>query len=134
VITIAPLAPLADKRAEMTQRVSGLVEGGDTSLYDATLLAYKDLEQNGDPEHIRAVVVLSDGEDTSSQQSLSQVTSQIGDIGEEGGNAIKVFTIAFGSGADTTVLSQLAEVTGGRQYSGEPENIRDVYGEIALFF
>jgi Ca-activated chloride channel family protein len=134
VTTITPLAPLADKRAEMIQRVSGLVEGGDTSLYDATLQAYNDLEQNGDPEHIRAVVVLSDGEDTSSLQSLSQVTAAIGDIGEEGGNAIKVFTIAFGSGADTGVLRQLAEVTGGRQYSGEPENIRDVYAEIALFF
>lgn len=89
---------------------------------------------NADPDHIRAMVVLSDGEDTISRSTLSEVLTEVGDVGEEGGNAIKIFTIAYGSGADTGILQQVADPTGGQQYSGDPESINKVYGEIALFF
>ncbi|MCB0194048.1 MAG: VWA domain-containing protein [Anaerolineae bacterium] len=134
VSVLSPLTPLADKREDMVRRVSGIIEGGDTSLYDATLEAYQQIEENGDPEHIRAVVVLSDGEDTSSLRSWQDVLQEIGTNGEEGGNAIKIFTIAFGDGADTTVLQQMAEPTGGKQFTGDPATIDAVYAEIALFF
>ncbi|MCB0208292.1 MAG: VWA domain-containing protein [Anaerolineae bacterium] len=134
VSVLSPLTPLADKREDMVRRVSGIIEGGDTSLYDATLEAYQQIEENGDPDHIRAVVVLSDGEDTSSVRSWQEVLQEIGTTGEEGGNAIKIFTIAFGDGADTTVLQQMAEPTGGKQFTGDPATIDEVYAEIALFF
>lgn len=135
VSVLSPLTPLADKREELVRRVSGIIEGGDTSLYDATLQAYQQLETEGDPDHIRAVVVLSDGEDTSSVRTWQEILQEIGANGEvEGGNSIKIFTIAFGSGADTTVLQQMAEPTGGKQFTGDPATIDDVYAEIALFF
>ncbi|MCB9077218.1 MAG: VWA domain-containing protein [Anaerolineaceae bacterium] len=135
VSVLSPLTPLADKREELVRRVSGIIEGGDTSLYDATLQAYQQLETEGDPDHIRAVVVLSDGEDTSSVRTWQEILQEIGASGEvEGGNSIKIFTIAFGSGADTTVLQQMAEPTGGKQFTGDPATIDDVYAEIALFF
>ena len=135
VSVLSPLTPLADKREELVRRVSGIIEDGDTSLYDAALEAYQQLETDGDPEHIRAVVVLSDGEDTSSVRTWQEVLQEIGANGEEeGGNSIKIFTIAFGSGADTTVLQQMAEPTGGKQFTGDPATIDDVYAEIALFF
>lgn len=134
VTVLSPLTSLADKREELTRRVSGIIEGGDTSLYDATLEAYQELEASGNPDHIRAVVVLSDGEDTSSVRTWQDVLQEIGSQGEEGGNSIKIFTIAFGSGADTTVLQQMAEPTGGRQFTGDPATINEVYAEIALFF
>ncbi|MCB0224198.1 MAG: VWA domain-containing protein, partial [Anaerolineae bacterium] len=135
VSVLSPLTSLADKREELVRRVSGIIEDGDTSLYDAALEAYQQLETDGDPEHIRAVVVLSDGEDTSSVRTWQEVLQEIGANGEEeGGNSIKIFTIAFGSGADTTVLQQMAEPTGGKQFTGDPATIDDVYAEIALFF
>lgn len=134
VSVLTPLTTLADKREELMRRVSGIIEGGDTSLYDATLEAYRQLEESGNPEHIRAVVVLSDGEDTSSIRSWQEVLAEIGTGGEAGGNSIKIFTIAFGSGADTTVLQQMAEPTGGKQFKGDPTTIDEVYAEIALFF
>jgi Ca-activated chloride channel family protein len=132
--TLTPLSPLSDKREETTRRVSAIVEGGDTRLYDATLAAYEMLEQEGNPEHIRAVVVLSDGDDTASQRNLESVMVKAGDIGEEGGNAIKLFTIAYGDDAATDILRQMAESSGGRLYEGDPETIDKVYAEIALFF
>jgi Ca-activated chloride channel family protein len=138
VITLTPLSPLGDKRDEVKRRVSALVEGGDTRLYDASLTAYQDLEANGDPQHIRAVVVLSDGQDTGFRfggHSLEEVLAEIGvGVEQEGGNAIKLFTIAYGDDADIDILKRLAESTGGKQFKGNPTTINQVYAEIALFF
>jgi Ca-activated chloride channel family protein len=134
IITLTDLTAIGDKRQDILTRVSGIVEGGNTKLYDATLLAYKDLEAKADPKHIRGIVVLTDGLDTDSDAALSDVMAVIGAGSEEGGNAIKLFTIAYGSDADKSVLKQLAETTGGQQYDSTPENINKIYAEIATFF
>jgi hypothetical protein len=62
------------------------------------------------------------------------VVAKVGNIGEEGGNAIKLFTIAYGDNASSDILRQMAEPSGGRQYQGDPATIDKVYAEIALFF
>ncbi|MCX7756589.1 MAG: substrate-binding and VWA domain-containing protein [Anaerolineales bacterium] len=134
ITTLTPLTPLGPKRQQVLDSVSGIFETGDTRLYDATLVAYQDLAANGDPNHIRAIVVLSDGADTASTQTLEEVMAQINASAGEGGNAIKIFTIAFGSDADESVLKQIAEPTGGKQYKSSPENIQKIYDEIATFF
>jgi Ca-activated chloride channel family protein len=131
---LTPLSPLAGKRQQVLDSVSGIFEGGNTKLYDATSMAYKDLQQNGDPGHIRAIVVLTDGEDTASIIPLTDVISELVAAQGEGGNSIKLFTIAFGENASTDVLRQLAEPTGGKQYDSSPETIQKVYDEIATFF
>lgn len=141
IIEISPLSELGPKREDVTRRVSGLVETGETALYDAIQDAYTNLEANGDPDSIRAIVVLTDGQDTQSSITLDQLINQFEvTVGEEGGNAIKIFTIAYGDTdaaeqeVDIEVLLQIAEQTGGRQYDGSPTTISEVYEEIALFF
>jgi Ca-activated chloride channel family protein len=134
IITLTELSPVGEKRQNVLNRVSGIVEGGGTRLYDAVLEAYQGLENSGDPNHIRSVVVLSDGEDTESLNYLSDVLNQIGATGEEAGSSIKLFTIAFGEDADKDILKQIAEPTGGKQYDSDPKTINKVYGEIATFF
>jgi Ca-activated chloride channel family protein len=134
LIPLTPLSPLGEKRGDITRRISGLIEGGGTRLYDATYQAYQDLEANGDEKHIRAVVVLSDGMDTDSAISLHQLMNEIGATDEEGGKAIKLFTIAFGGDADVEILNQMAESTGGKQYESDPGSIHEIYAEIATFF
>jgi Ca-activated chloride channel family protein len=133
LVTLTPLTTLGEKRDEVRQRVSGIVERGDTRLYGAVIAAYEELMESGDPKHIRAMVVLSDGEDTISNMNLEQVVAQIGGSSESG-TAPKIFTIAFGSNADREVLQRIAEITGGRQYDGDPETIYEVYRAIATFF
>jgi Ca-activated chloride channel family protein len=132
-VTVSPLSPLGEKRADVTVRVSGIVEGGNTLLYESVRAAYRDLEEQGDPKHIRAMVVLSDGEDTASNISLQTLLDEIDDR-SEAGDATKIFTIAFGGDADRDVLRQIAEITGGQQYEGDPETISEVYARIATFF
>ncbi|HRF48601.1 MAG TPA: VWA domain-containing protein [Anaerolineales bacterium] len=132
-VAMGPLSPLSDVREDLQRRVAAISEDGGTALYDAVGAAVSDLEANGDPDHIRAVVVLTDGEDTESRMDLDALLAQIGQSGE-GGDSIKVFTIAFGGDASTDVLTQIAEATGARMYEGKPEDIDRVYAEIATFF
>jgi Ca-activated chloride channel family protein len=134
LFTLTPLTPIGEKRQSVLDSVSGIFEQGETRLYDAALKAYQDLQVEGDPGHIRAIVVLTDGQDTSSDATLENVIDQIRRSENEGGNAIKVFTIAFGSDADKTVLQEMADPGGGKQYDSSPETIQKIYDEIATFF
>jgi hypothetical protein len=47
---------------------------------------------------------------------------------------VKLFTIAYGDGAETKVLDEIAEAAGGWSGKGNVETIRDVYVEVASFF
>ncbi|HVN54969.1 MAG TPA: VWA domain-containing protein [Anaerolineaceae bacterium] len=134
VHVLTEMTSLGEKRADLVRRVSGLIEGGDTRLYDAVAQSVADLQKNGDPRHIRAVVVLSDGQDTASDLSLDDLLAQLGGGGEDAGNSIKIFTIGYGKDADEKTLKSVAEPSGGREYQGSPENIRQIYSEIATFF
>lgn len=134
IATLTPLTPIGEKRQQVMDSVSGIFEQNNTSLYDATLKAYQDLLVEGDLNHIRAIVVLSDGDDTASIATLDEVIQKIQASEEEGGNAIKVFTIAFGEDASADILKQIAEPSGGKQYDSSPETIQKIYDEIATFF
>jgi Ca-activated chloride channel family protein len=134
ISTLTPLTPIGEKRQQVIDSVSGIFEINNTSLYDAVLHAYDGLEAEGNPDHIRAIVVLSDGEDTASVATLDDVIRKVQASEEEGGNAIKVFTIAFGEDADADILKQIAEPGGGKQYNSSPETIQKIYDEIATFF
>ncbi len=133
MITLTELSALGEKRDDVRRRVSGIIEQGDTRLYDSVLFGLQQLEQSGDPKHIRAVVVLSDGEDTASTVPFDRLMQEIS-ASSESGDATKVFTIAFGSNADRDVLQEIAETTGGQQYDSDPESISEVYAKIATFF
>jgi Ca-activated chloride channel homolog len=59
---------------------------------------------------------------------------QISASGENAGNAVKVFTIAYGNDADSNGLTKIASATGGQEYTGTPQNIQQVYIQISEFF
>ena len=82
----------------------------------------------------KAVIVLTDGRDNTSHRSVNQLVSQITPSGENAGEGIKVFTIAYGSDADVNGLTTVANATGGQEYAGTPKNIRQDYLQISEFF
>ena len=133
ITTLTPLSPLGEKREDVLRRISGITEGGNTSLYDAIETAYEALHAEGDPAHIRGIVVLTDGRDNTSRLPLDQLLQKVGDL-SEGGSAVKVFTIGFGADFDKHILVQIAEATGAKQYDSDPKTIQKVYTEIATFF
>ena len=112
--------------------------GGSTSLYNAIYISLKELAKikAGGEEDVRrqALVLFSDGEDTSSLISFDEVL----ELAKRSETAI--FTIAL-RGADTQskgfheaefVMRQLAQETGGRSFfPSKIDDLNGVYAEIS---
>jgi Ca-activated chloride channel homolog len=129
--------PLAKGRANFMAAIDRSFADGGTALYDAILAACR--PSPGDPRGAaRAVIVLSDGQDTDSVAKLdailAQLRQQMGGEGSAGASPPRLFTIAYGEKADADVLKQLAEAGGGAFFSGTPKDIQAVYAELATFF
>jgi Ca-activated chloride channel family protein len=123
---------LGDARDAAIGRIRGLFADGGTALYDALAAAHTWAAPRAGKGKISAIVVLSDGEDTDSQMQLAELLQKLRSGSEAQG--VRVFTIAYGKGAQTNVLERIAEATHGRSYVGTPENIRTVFREISTFF
>ena len=125
---------VADQRSQAIEAVNGLFPGGGTALYDSIAEAYAYLatQQKAYPDRIAAVIVLTDGEDTESKLKLAGLLAQIQADAER--QSIRVFTIGYGNEADGKILQSIADKTGAKFYKGTPQNIRQVFKEIATFF
>ncbi|MGH3691648.1 MAG: substrate-binding and vWA domain-containing protein [Microbacterium sp.] len=104
-----------------------------TPLYDAILTAYEAMSERAEPGRINAIVVLSDGEDTDSTTSLDSLIAKIGKSTKEGGTdaPVRIFPIAYGSGADTSALQRIADATGGQMFdASDAERIDLVFASV----
>jgi Ca-activated chloride channel homolog len=126
---------------ELETAIRRTAAGGSTSLYNAVYIALKDLKKvvakNADEIRRQAIIVLSDGEDTSSLLPFEEVLdlakrseTAIYTIGlrdnEGGGSGSKLFKEA------EFVLRQLAQQTGGRSFfPNQLTDLNAVYGQIS---
>jgi Ca-activated chloride channel family protein len=115
--------------------------GGSTSMYNAIYIALKDLKKvvARTPDEIRrqAIVVLSDGEDTSSLLPFEEVL----DLAKRSETAIYTIGLRANEGPATTtrgfkeaefVLRQFSQETGGRSFfPNQLADLNTVYGQIA---
>jgi Ca-activated chloride channel homolog len=107
---------------------------GRTRLYDATSQAVADIAARHDARRINAVVLLSDGQDTVNDLSLSELVSQLASHTGAEANTIRVFTIAYGSDAARAVLDDIANASDGKPFAGGTGDIGAVYRSISSFF
>ncbi len=125
-------------QTELESAIQQTAAGGSTSLYNAIYISLKELAKiraQGDEDVRRqALVLFSDGEDTSSLISFDEVL----ELAKRSETAI--FTIAL-RGTDTQskgfheaefVMRQLAQETGGRAFfPAKIDDLNGVYAEIA---
>jgi len=124
---------LADARTRLVSAVEGAIADGGTALYDAIIEASRPAP--GDPRGaVRAVVVLTDGQDTDSKTKLEPLLALLRRGIDAEGNSTRVFTIAYGEKTDVAVLKRIAEAGGGAFFAGTPKDIKAVYAELATFF
>jgi Ca-activated chloride channel family protein len=123
--------PLASSRKPSLDAVDSVFPGGETALYDAIDEAYAHLQRRP-AEHIRAIVVLTDGEDNKSTVTLNELLSRIRSDSEA--RNIRIYTIAYGSDAERRTLAEIADATQGKAYEGTPQNIVEVFRDISTFF
>jgi Ca-activated chloride channel family protein len=133
---IQPVGPFdAAGKARLEGIVRGLVAEGGTSIYDATLQAFDTVGPLADRDHITAIVLLTDGEDTDSAATVDDVVRKLQAQGDTE-NPVRVFTIAYSAGATGAreQLSKIAQASGGQAYEGNTSDIESVYRSISSFF
>jgi Ca-activated chloride channel homolog len=128
---------LASARPALIAAVEACFAEGGTALYDAVREAVR--PSPDEPRGAaRAIIVLSDGEDTDSKAKLPDLLQALQQLhgGEGAGSRSppRVFTIAYGEKSDPKVLQQIAEAGGGAFLSGTPRDIKAVYADLATFF
>ena len=128
-----------NKVEELEAAIHSTSSGGSTALHNAVYISLKELAKikAKNPEEVRrqAIIVLSDGEDTSSLVSFEEVL----ELAKRSETAI--YTIGLqpretsalrGFREAEFVLRQLAQETGGRAFFAQRvEELKDVYGQIA---
>jgi Ca-activated chloride channel homolog len=126
--------PVKTSRNQIKSAISMMAPKGGTALYDAIADAYRAQLASQDQDHdkISAIVVLTDGDDTNSKQTLDDLLPQIRFDNET--HTIRVFTIAYGDDAKADVLQKIADATQAKFYKGNQQNIRQVLREISTFF
>jgi len=101
--------------------------GGYTALYDAVAGAERELR---DEKNRRAIVILTDGGDTSSIASFDEIDRLTKEAG------VPLYIIAYDSGVsedesrDMNRLQYLATETGGFLVTASARNLQDRYSEI----
>ncbi len=95
---------------------------GSTALYDGLHAAFRKLRGI---EGRKAIVLLSDGDDTSSQLAYSRI------LEEAKAQSVLIYGIGLGD-VRKSVLKELAEMTGGRSFFvAKASQLADVYRKIA---
>ena len=128
--------PFSSNKPELEAAVLDTAAGGSTSLHNAIYISLKELRkikaQSEEDVRRQALVVFSDGEDTSSLVSFEEVL----DLAKRSETAI--YTIALRSNETSQskgfreaefVMRQLAQETGGRSFF--PSRIEDLSGVYA---
>jgi Ca-activated chloride channel homolog len=131
---LVPLQPFAQNESLLRAKIRGLFADGETSLYDATAEAVKDVAALNDTKRINAVVLLSDGMDSHYGIAFSELVPQLEAHTGPEREPIRVFTIGYGQDADSLTLKKIADASDGRYLPGDTGNIESVYRDISSFF
>jgi Ca-activated chloride channel homolog len=138
---VVVLQSFSNNVTELEQAIRKTSAGGSTSLHNAIYIALKDLKKvvakSTDEIRRQAIVVLSDGEDTSSLLPFEEVL----DLAKRSETAIYSIGLRAGEGPSTSakgfkeaefVMRQFSQETGGRSFF--PNQIADlasIYGQIS---
>ena len=136
-VDLVPLGPAATNREPMTARIRDLVPTEATPLYTVARDSFRQMKGSFDPARINAVLLLTDGQNEDPRNNDLEGTLRDLRSGSEGVSttAVRLFTIAYGSGADLGVLKRMAEATNAAAYdASDPATIGNVFTAVVSNF
>ncbi|GAB3674943.1 substrate-binding and VWA domain-containing protein [Actinocorallia lasiicapitis] len=133
-----PLVPFGamepGHREQIRSALAGLKVQGGTGLYNTTAAAYDELRRAKAIGAINAVVVMTDGQNDR-EGGIPDLETLTGRLAAREGEPVRVFTLAFGDGADLGTLTKIAQATDGAAYdSQDPNSISQVFSELLSNF
>jgi Ca-activated chloride channel family protein len=128
----------SDSGERLINDIRSTTAGNGTALYDAVALALDMVNRRrselGDSVRY-GIVILSDGEDTSSRNiTLSLLEAKLRPS-ERDATGIQIHAIGIGDDADDAVLTKIASLANGKYWKVKnPANVVEVYKEIATYY
>jgi Ca-activated chloride channel family protein len=128
----------SDSGERLINDIRSTTAGNGTALYDTVALAIDMVNRRrselGDSVRY-GIVILSDGEDTSSRNlTLSLLEARL-KPSERDATGIQIQAIGIGDDADDAVLSKIANLANGKYWKVKnPANVVEVYKEIATYY
>ena len=134
--------PEASKTAEksatfaaIAQYLAGLNADGGTALYDATLVAVRNMaaEREKHPENAYSVVVFTDGKRTQgiSMEAFVEGYNAVF-AGQNASKKIPVFLVLYAEG-EARALQQIADLSGGKVFDARNQPLNVVFKEIRSY-
>jgi Ca-activated chloride channel family protein len=141
VTDLSPVAPIGAQREALVRQVDSLIPLAGTPLYQVTQESYDEMLAGYDPALINAVIVLTDGQndDGEPDDDARQFEALLADVKAnsdgETSKPVRIFTVAYGSGADPTELRQIAEASNATAYqAGDATTINKVFAAVVSNF
>ncbi len=141
VVTLVEPARIGDVREQLANELRDLVPLNGTPLYRATQSAYEDQLATYDATRINAVVLLSDGmnddgDPDDDREQLDELLDALSAHAEgQQAQAVRVFPISYGEGADLGTLRRIAEASQAAVYdSSDPRSITKVFVAVVSNF
>jgi Ca-activated chloride channel family protein len=129
---VVPLEPLEDNRIALQEAIQAMYADGGTAMNDALEdagIALKELEKPKDgEERIRAIVLLSDGEDNASNTTLDELDQQFYESG------ISIFPVAYGTDANMGALDRIADFSRTIVVQGSTGDIAQIFENLSRYF
>lgn len=112
---------LTTNHAAVKAAIDRVNSSGGTNIGAGVRLANQELIGRGNPEHLRAEILLTDGEGAYDHSLTQQAVA----------NDIAIYTIGLGSSVDQALLSGIAQATGGQYFAvAEADDLPKVFDRI----
>jgi Ca-activated chloride channel homolog len=129
---------LESNRPKITSSIDELNANGSTALYDGLI---KSIDQetmtptdpNQPTSQIKGIILLSDGQDTSSKATLQDVVKKL-EQARANGQDIILIPIAYGIDADYNTLNTLARTSKTTVQSSQANDIEKLFTNISSYF
>jgi Ca-activated chloride channel family protein len=139
VYQLEPSGMVGEVGEELRETVSGLIADGGTALYHVVIESLDEIDQlqkqdlSNDEQRIYSIVLMTDGENYANDGvTESQMFSHLPDGTEA--SQVHIYTIAYGDGANQTLLQSIANRTNGKFFAGTVEDIQNIYFLISSEF
>lgn len=129
-------AALADNRIALSDAIQRLRPQGKTAIYDSLMTAKETLDKIPAPEdgedRIKAIVLLTDGEENASRTSFEALKATFDESG------ISIFPVAYGSASDqdaaTNTLQGIVEFSRTILVKGSTGDVGQIFDNLSRYF
>jgi Ca-activated chloride channel homolog len=134
-IVVEP-APLGTNRVNLDDAIQAMRPTGKTAIYDGLKAGKQALDalpapENGE-ERIKAIVLLTDGEENASKTSFDQIKQEFEETG------ISIFPVAYGSSSDqdaaTKTLQAIVDFSKTILVKGDTGEIGSIFDNLSRYF